>query len=159
MKLEAAATLAVVCLQASTLVVQLPVSFNVLCTACGVVVVGAARSLEPLRSGAPAAAGGPPARRSDDAVTLSAGDAARFPLVGSGALVGAYALIKVFGRALLNALLTVYFVALGIVYSVELDDGFNRVRHVARRVDETGPEALGPIGLLVGENVGHQWLV
>ncbi|KAK7248340.1 aspartic endopeptidase [Aureococcus anophagefferens] len=75
MKAEAAATLAVVCLQASTLVVQLPVSFNVLCTACGVVVVGAARSLEPLRSGAPAAAGGPPARRSDDAVTLSAGDA------------------------------------------------------------------------------------
>jgi minor histocompatibility antigen H13 len=115
MKLEAAATLAVVCLQASTLVVQVPVSLNVLCTACGVVVVGAARSLEPLRSGAPAAAGGPPARRSDDAVTLSAGDAARFPLVGSGALVGAYALIKVFGRALLNALLTVYFVALGFV--------------------------------------------
>ncbi|KAK7242912.1 hypothetical protein SO694_00127073 [Aureococcus anophagefferens] len=74
--------------EASTLVVQLPVSFNVLCTACGVVVVGAARSLEPLRSGAPAAAGGPPARRSDDAVTLSAGDAARFRLVGSGALVG-----------------------------------------------------------------------
>ena len=136
-----------VCLHAASLFVVPPVSVNVIATASCVIFIGASRSLKLLRVGEKRSGDGEVTmKKSEDAVTLSTRDAAQFPLVGSCALCGAYVMIKVFGRAFLNALLTIYFVGLGL-FAVEtaLEGEVAKLDRVKRGAFK--PEYLGVLNL------------
>ncbi|KAJ8601793.1 hypothetical protein CTAYLR_006816 [Chrysophaeum taylorii] len=98
---------------ASTFVV-IPVPLNVVVTASAIVYLGAARSLKFLLE-KPITESDAKRKRREESVRLSSGDAMRFPLIGSVFLVTTYLLIKLFGRHLLNLLLTLYFAAFGAV--------------------------------------------
>ena len=54
-------------------------------------------------------------RSAAETVTLSATEAWQFPLYGSVALCGMYALIKVLGKKVLNYILLAYFLGIGLV--------------------------------------------
>mmetsp|Transcript_14338 Transcript_14338/g.42804 ORF Transcript_14338/g.42804 Transcript_14338/m.42804 type:complete len:421 (-) Transcript_14338:48-1310(-) len=108
-----AALAALVALHAYSFVAVPPIPLNVIVTATSLLYVGSARALVALRKDA-AAPDAPP----EEVMRLTTREAAQFPIVGSIALVSAYGLIKLFGRALLNMLLSAYFVSVGL-FAVE----------------------------------------
>ena len=107
------AALALVTLHASSLLTIPPLALNVVVTATAIVYLGCRKGLKLLPSTKAKAAktkAGP-----QETVTLSATEAWQFPLYGSLALCGMYALIKVLGKKVLNYILLAYFLGIGLV--------------------------------------------
>jgi len=102
---------AVVAMQVASATGRVPVSLNVVVSATSLVYFGALRSLVLLSSDSSSTK----AKRRDESVTLTAGDAMRFPLVGAATLLTMYGLIEVFGKVVLNWLFGAYFSIFGAV--------------------------------------------
>ncbi|KAK4482445.1 hypothetical protein RD792_009602 [Penstemon davidsonii] len=96
---ERLANLALAGLTFAPLVVKVDPNLNVILTACLTVYVGCYRSVKPT----------PPSE------TMSNEHAMRFPLVGSAMLLSLFLLFKFLSKDLVNAVLTCYFIVLGIV--------------------------------------------
>ncbi|XP_047316275.1 signal peptide peptidase-like [Impatiens glandulifera] len=96
---ERLANVALAGLTLAPLVVNVDPNLNVILTACLTVYVGCYRSVKPT----------PPSE------TMSNEHALRFPLVGSAVLLSLFLLFKFFSKDLVNAVLTCYFIVLGIV--------------------------------------------
>mmetsp|Transcript_3613 Transcript_3613/g.11182 ORF Transcript_3613/g.11182 Transcript_3613/m.11182 type:complete len:395 (+) Transcript_3613:608-1792(+) len=112
---NSAAAGAILLLHAWSFIAVPPLQLNVVATATALVFLGASRSLKLLKEPPGRAGAKSAAAPREETVCLTARDAATFPLVGSVALCGCYAMIKIFGKALLNTLLLAYFVCLGLV--------------------------------------------
>ena len=107
------AAFALLALHASSLLTIPPLALNVVVTATAIVYLGCRKGLKLLPSTKAKAAktkAGP-----QETVTLSATEAWQFPLYGSLALCGMYALIKVLGKKVLNYILLAYFLGIGLV--------------------------------------------
>ena len=107
------AATALLLLHASSLLTIPPLAVNVVVTATAIVYLGCRKGLKLLPSTKAKAAktkAGP-----QETVTLSATEAWQFPLYGSLALCGMYALIKVLGKKVLNYILLAYFLGIGLV--------------------------------------------
>ncbi|CAI9781303.1 unnamed protein product [Fraxinus pennsylvanica] len=96
---ERLANLALAGLTFAPLIVKVDPNLNVVLTACLAVYVGCFRSVKPT----------PPSE------TMSNDHAMRFPLVGSAVLLSLFLLFKFLSKDLVNAVLTCYFIVLGIV--------------------------------------------
>ncbi|KAK9075192.1 hypothetical protein SSX86_003513 [Deinandra increscens subsp. villosa] len=96
---EQAANIALAGLTLAPLVLNVDPNINVILTACLTVFVGCYRSVKST----------PPTE------TMSRAHAMRFPLVGSAMLLSLFLLFKFLSKDLVNAVLTCYFVVLGIV--------------------------------------------
>lgn len=96
---ERAANIALAGLTLLPLVLKVDPNVNVILTACLTVFVGCYRSVKPT----------PPTE------TMSNAHAMRFPLVGSAMLLSLFFLFKFLSKDLVNAVLTSYFVVLGIL--------------------------------------------
>lgn len=88
--------------------VLIPVSVNLVTTSTLILYIGCHRSIKLL---ATEAEGGIPAA---DKEVLSAGDAYRFPFVGSAALFSLYVAFKYLDKDTVNLLMSVYFSAIGV---------------------------------------------
>ncbi|KAI3932183.1 hypothetical protein MKW92_014324 [Papaver armeniacum] len=96
---ERVANLALLGLSLAPLVVKVDPNLNVVLTACLAVYVGCYRSVKST----------PPTE------TMSNEHAMRFPLVGSAMLLSLFLLFKFLSKDLVNAVLTCYFIVLGII--------------------------------------------
>ncbi|MCL7021443.1 hypothetical protein MKW94_015029 [Papaver nudicaule] len=96
---ERVANLALLGLTLAPLVVKVDPNLNVVLTACLAVYVGCYRSVKST----------PPTE------TMSNEHAMRFPLVGSAMLLSLFLLFKFLSKDLVNAVLTCYFIVLGII--------------------------------------------
>ncbi|KAL1337841.1 hypothetical protein HN51_032536 [Arachis hypogaea] len=96
---ERVAFLALAGLTLAPLAVKVDPNLNVILTACLTVFVGCYRSVKPT----------PPTE------TMSNEHAMRFPFVGSAMLLSLFLLFKFLSKDLVNAVLTAYFIVLGIV--------------------------------------------
>ena len=108
------AALALLLLHASSLLTIPPLALNVVVTATAIVYLGCRKGLK-LLPGAKAKAAKGKSAAPQETVTLSATEAWQFPLYGSLALCGMYALIKVLGKKVLNYILLAYFLGIGLV--------------------------------------------
>ena len=91
------AAFALLALHASSLLTIPPLAVNVVVTATAIVYLGCRKGLK-LLPGAKAKAAKGKSAAPQETVTLSATEAWQFPLYGSLALCGMYALIKVLGK-------------------------------------------------------------
>ncbi|KAL1315059.1 hypothetical protein HN51_041849 [Arachis hypogaea] len=96
---EKIANLALAGLTFAPLVIKVEPNVNVILTACLTVFVGCYRSVKPT----------PPSE------TMSNEHAMRFPFVGSAMLLSLFLLFKFLSKDLVNAVLTAYFILLGII--------------------------------------------
>ncbi|XP_072951319.1 signal peptide peptidase 1-like isoform X2 [Typha angustifolia] len=96
---ERAANLALAGLTFAPLILKVDSNLNVIMTAFLTVYVGSYRSVKPT----------PPSE------TMSNEHAMRFPLVGSTVLLSLFLLFKFVSKDLVNAVLTCYFIVLGII--------------------------------------------
>ena len=92
-------------LQLIPLIMEIETNTNIVCTATLCCIAGAYRSIRPVAKGV--------------TETMTKTDAQRFPLVGSCVLFSMFLLFKYLPKDALNALLTVYFVALGVLAIVQ----------------------------------------
>ncbi|KAJ7295215.1 hypothetical protein O6H91_07G028000 [Diphasiastrum complanatum] len=97
--LERLANFALIGLSLAPLVIKVNPNFNVAATACLTVFIGCHRSVKPA----------PPSE------TMSKEHAMRFPFIGSAVLFSLFLLFKFLPKDLINAVLTAYFVVLGIL--------------------------------------------
>jgi minor histocompatibility antigen H13 len=109
------AAFALLALHASSLLTIPPLAANVVVTATAIVYLGCRKGLKLLPGARAKAAKGKSAAAPQETVTLSATEAWQFPLYGSLALCGMYALIKVLGKKVLNYILLAYFLGIGLV--------------------------------------------
>ena len=91
-------------------VVPVPTNLSIVVTASLAVYVGSYRSC---RAGEDASVDG--GLDLSEMTTMERGDAMRFPLMGSAVLFGLFVAFKVLNKDLVNALLTIYFVVLGVL--------------------------------------------
>ena len=108
------AAFALLAFHASSLLTIPPLAVNVVVTATAIVYLGCRKGLK-LLPGAKAKAAKGKSAAPQETVTLSATEAWQFPLYGSLALCGMYALIKVLGKKVLNYILLAYFLGIGLV--------------------------------------------
>ena len=92
------AAFALLALHASSLLTIPPLAVNVVVTATAIVYLGCRKGLKLLPGAKAKAAKSKGAAAPQETVTLSATEAWQFPLYGSLALCGMYALIKVLGK-------------------------------------------------------------
>ncbi|RYR55003.1 hypothetical protein Ahy_A06g030262 isoform A [Arachis hypogaea] len=122
---EKIANLALAGLTFAPLVIKVEPNVNVILTACLTVFVGCYRSVKPT----------PPSE------TMSNEHAMRFPFVGSAMLLSLFLLFKFLSKDLVNAVLTAYFILLGII-ALSYGDRITTYQTVFTKALERGHHCL-----------------
>lgn len=132
-----------------------PVPLNVVVTATSLVYYGSLRSLKVFgQAYFDRARVETKKQKQEESVTLTSGDAMRFPLVGAATLLTAYALIKVFGRVVLNYIFVAYFSGFGVVAIA----GALEAEVAALLLSEASPYAAKTLGVTVPrKNESSSW--